>query len=177
MTIARRDDYLTDAQGRALAGAQVYYCTQPASTGTIPPSPLTTVYLDMAGTIGVNPVITDGFGHAVAYLTAGSLYTIEFVHPLFGPNPVVLADQQVGSGSSGPLNPEQASTTAGTITGAIPGYTFVLPSTPASGSLILQRNGQVLTPGLTYTIVGATITLTSELMTGENLNANYLSSI
>lgn len=186
MGIGRRDDYLTDAQGNALAGADVYYCTQPADTTTVPPSPLATVYTDTGGDVGTNPVVSDGFGHAVAYLDATVLYTIVFVHPLFGPNPVILVDQAVQSAANASTSssPVQASTTAGTITGTIPGSTFNLPSVPVQSpskyaSLVLQRNGQVLTPGLTYTIAdnSTTITLSTPLQTGENLNANYLTSV
>lgn len=186
MGIGRRDDYLSDAQGNALAGADVYYANQPADTTTIPPSPLATVYTDTGGTVGTNPVVTDGFGHAVAYLTDTALYTLVFVHPLFGPNPVVLTDQAVQSAANAATSnaPVQASTTAGTITGTIPGSTFDLPSIPTQvpsqyASLILQRNGQVLTPGLSYTLPTAshTLTLATPLTTGENLNANYLAPI
>ena len=49
MTLARDDRYVTDAQGRALAGAQVYWCTQPASTANDPPSPLATIYGSISG--------------------------------------------------------------------------------------------------------------------------------
>ena len=93
MTIVRDDRWLTDAQGRALSGAQVYWCTQPASTAAKPPSPLATVYSDLAGDALTQPVVTDGFGHAWAYLDNAVLYTVVMWHPLFGPNPVVLPDQ------------------------------------------------------------------------------------
>jgi hypothetical protein len=117
MTIARRDDYLTDAQGRALAGAQVYYCTQPANTGSVPPGPLAVLFNGISGPPGVpNPVITDGFGHAVAYLTAGVLYTVVFVHPLFA-TPVVLTDQQVGGSGGGSGYTPFSGVPSGTIDG------------------------------------------------------------
>lgn len=175
MAIARRDDYLTDAQGRALSGAAVYFCTQPATTTTIPPSPLATVYSDFSGNAGANPQYTDGFGHSVAYLDDTVLYTIVFVHPLFL-NPLVLPDQWCGGGGGGgsSYTPIQASSVAGTITGAIPGSTFVLPSTPVANSLLLQVNGQVLTPNLGYTISGVTITVATALQSGDSINANYL---
>jgi hypothetical protein len=181
MSIARRDEWLQDAQGRALAGAVVYYCNQPANTSVVPPSPLATVYSDLTGDPATNPQITDGFGHAVAYLDDSVLYTITYNHPLFGPNPVVLKDQSLGGGGGGAgVTPVQASTTEGTITGAIPGSVFVLPSIPLANSLILNANGQVLNPGTSlgptvgYTIIGALITLYTALQTGDILNANYL---
>lgn len=102
MGIGRDDRFVTDAQGRALAGVVVYYCTQPATTSVIPPSPLATLYSDLGGDPLTNPVITDGFGHSVAYMDDTVLYTIVFVHPLFGPNPVILIDQAIaGSGGGG----------------------------------------------------------------------------
>jgi hypothetical protein len=180
MALARRDDWLQDAQGRALAGAQVYYCTQPATTTTVPPTPLASVFSDLIGTATTNPQITDGFGHAIAYLDSSVLYTIEYIHPLFGPNPVVLKDQSLGGGGGGGSTTfVQASTTEGTITGAIPGATFTLPSVPVSGSLVLNANGQVLNPGTVlgptvgYTISGAVVTLFTALGAGDILNANY----
>ena len=180
MALARRDDWLQDAQGRALAGAQVYYCTQPANTTIIPPSPLASVFSNLTGTPTTNPQITDGFGHSIAYLDDTVLYTIEYVHPLFGPNPVVLIDQSLGAGGGGTGGtPVQASTTLGTITGSIPGSTFTLPSVPIAGSLVLNANGQILNPGPTpgptvgYSISGAVVTLYTALQTGDVLNANY----
>lgn len=70
-------------------------------------------------------------------------------------------------------SPVQASTFAGTITGAIPGSTYTLPSQPDPGSLLLQWNGQVLTPGLGYTLSGPVVTLAVPLDAGDGLNANY----
>jgi hypothetical protein len=175
MAIARDDRYITDALGCALAGVQVYYCLQPASTTVNPPSPLATIYSNLTGTPLTQPVISDGFGHMDAYLDNSVLYTVVAWHPLFGTNPVVLQDQVVaGAGSGGSSStPIQASTNAGTITGAIPGAVFTLPSVPIAGSLILQYNGQVLTPGLGYSISGAVVTVANALQTGDNLNANY----
>lgn len=119
MALARRDDYLTDAQGRALAGAQVYYCApQPANTSVIPPSPLADAFSDLTGTPESNPQITDGFGHAVAYLDDSFLYTIVYVHPLFGPNPIVLKDQSIGGGGGSAGATLFAGVPQGTIDGA-----------------------------------------------------------
>jgi hypothetical protein len=174
MSIQRDDRWISDAQGRALAGAQVYWCVQPAITASNPPSPLATVYATIAGgTPIIQPVLTDGFGHAFAYLDNSILYTVVVWHPLFGTTPVVLLDQAMpGAGGGAGYTPVQASTNVGTITGS--GTTWNLPSMPVSGSLVLQRNGQVLTPGLGYSISGAVITLATSLGSSENLNANYL---
>lgn len=178
MALGRDDRFVTDALGRALAGAQVYWCQpQPASTANNPPSPLASTYTDSTGSTPLaQPVLTDGFGHAAAYLDGTQPFTVVVWHPLFGTNPIVLPDQwvaQEGGGATG-LTPAQASTTAGTITGS--GINFTLPSVPAANSLVLQRNGQVLTPGLGYGISGANITLALALGAGDNLNANYFTA-
>lgn len=133
MAIARRDDWLQDAQGRALAGAQVYYCNQPATTNVVPPSPLATIYSDLIGTVEANPQITDGFGHSVAYMDDTVLYTIVYVHPLFGPNPVVLKDQSLGSGGGGGNTITSfAGIPTGTINGTNAQFTVVNGSTPVT---------------------------------------------
>lgn len=98
MSLARDDRYVTDAQGRALAGALVYWCLQPATVeSTPPPSPLAGIFTDLTGdTPLAQPVVTDGFGHAYVYMNPGVLYTIAIYHPLFGVNPIVLPDQAIG---------------------------------------------------------------------------------
>jgi len=132
MAIARDDRNVIDAQGRALAGAQVYWCTQPASTASNPPSPLATIYTDITGgTTKTQPVLTDGFGHAYAYMDDSVLYTVVLWHPLFGSLPVVLIDQSIGGGGGGGA---ALSSFAGLPTGTIDGtnkvFTLVNGSTP-----------------------------------------------
>ena len=139
MALARRDDYLTDAQGRALAGAQVYYCApQPANISLLPPSPLAPTFSDLTGTPESNPQITDGFGHSIAYLDDTVLYTIVYVHPLFGPDPaynnqpvIVLKDQSLGFGGGGGNTVTAfAGTPIGTIDGTNTTFTVVNGSIP-----------------------------------------------
>lgn len=169
----RRDDWVFNNFIQAIPNANVTYYTQP---GLAP----ATVYNDANGDVVIaNPQITDGFGHAVAYLAAG-IYTI-----VYSGEQIVtetFPDQQVGGAGGGNLF-VQASTTntaPGTvITGAIPGSVFTLPSIPAAGSLSLNANGQVLNPGVTpspivgYSISGAVVTLYTALQTGDILNATY----
>ena len=117
MAIVRDDRYVTDAQGRALAGAQVYWCTQPATTSANPPYPLATLYTSTSGgTQLTQPVLTDGFGHAYAYMDDSVLYTVVVWHPLFGTSPVVLPDQSVGGGGTLGWTPF-----SGTLIGAVNG--------------------------------------------------------
>lgn len=178
MTIARRDDTVQDAQGRALAGALVYYCTQPASTGSVPPSPLATVYTDITGDIGVNPVITDGFGHAVAYLTAGVLYTIVYSHPLFGAYAQVYTDQQVSSPSNGIAYTPFSGVPSGTINGVNRVFTLTnngvaIPNvTPAQ--VTVRHNGISQTPGLGVIISGNQVTFSFAPQTGDDIYASGL---
>ena len=155
MAIARDDRWLTDALGRALAGAQGFYCTQPAVTTTVPPSPLAVVYSDLTGDVIAQPLITDGFGHSIAYLDASVLYTIVFVHPLFGPNPVVLTAQAIsGGGSSGGLPTPVVP--SGTPDGTLRSFGLLsAPSYPANGQLFVS--GSYARYGVDYNISGATI--------------------
>ena len=174
MSIERRDDWLTDAQGRSLAGAQVYYCTQPASTGSVPPSPLATVYSDTGGDSATNPQVTDGFGHATAYLSNTQLYTVVYVHPLFGATPVVLTDQDIGSvgGGSG-LN-----VFAGTPSGTIDGVNRVFTLTNGGVAIANVTPVQVtvwcnfpLIQGVGFTITGNQVTFTSAPQIGDSIYA------
>ena len=136
MSLARDDRFVTDAQGRALAGALVFWCTQPAAVGsTPPPSPLASLFTDLTGdTPLAQPVLTDGFGHADAYMDPSVLYTIAVYHPLFGPNPVVLPDQSIGGGGGGGGGGNTVTPFAGSPTGTINGtnkvFTIVNGSTP-----------------------------------------------
>lgn len=175
MAISRDDRWLADAQGRALAGAMVYYCTQPANTSSIPPSPLATVYTDTAGDVGANPVYTDGFGHSVAYLNDAQLYTVVFVHPLFGPNPVILTDQTIpGAGGGGALTPFSG-IPAGTIDGTNRAFTLTnngtaLSAAPVAGTTIAWLNFP-LVEGLGFSISGTTVTYANAPQSGDTLYA------
>ena len=154
MAVARDDRTVTDAQGRALAGALIYYCTQPADTSVIPPSPLATVFSDIEGDAGTNPVITDGFGHADAYLDNTVLYTVVVVHPLFGTNPIVWIDQSIGGGGGGAGLTPFFGVPTGTIDGANTVFTMVNGSTPL-GAIPTESfvwNNYTLIPGLDYVL-------------------------
>lgn len=127
MAFGRDDRVVTDAQGRALAGAAVYWCSQPATAPQVPPpSPLMPIYADIGGTTPlVQPVLTDGFGHADAYVPIGVLFTLVIYHPLFGPYPVVWPDQQIGGGGgSGSTVTAFSGVPEGTVDGT--NTTFIL---------------------------------------------------
>lgn len=132
MGLARDDRFVTDAQGRALAGAMVFWLTQPATVGpTPPPSPLAPLFTDLTGATPLaQPVLTDGFGHADAYMDDTVLHTVAVYHPLFGPNPVVLPDQSLGGGGGGGTVTPFAGIPSGTIDGTNTTFVIVNGSTP-----------------------------------------------
>ena len=168
MAIFRVDYTVTDTQGRALSGAQVWACNQPATIAN-PPSPLATVYADEGGDPGTNPQITDGYGHCAFYLSNTQLYTVVYYHPLIGL--LSYPDQNISSVSQ-TVTPVQA-IPSGAINGT--NVTFTLPSAPAYPSfLMLNLNGVTLTQGLAYTLSGVTITMATAPQIGDTLNAFYL---
>jgi len=132
MGLARFDVTVQDAQGRALAGAQVFWLLQPATVpSTPPPSPEATIYADIGGVTPLTqPVLSDGFGEAFAYMDDAILYTLAIYHPLFGVNPLVRPDQAIGgAGASSALTPF-AGIPTGTIDGTNKVFTLVDGSTP-----------------------------------------------
>lgn len=153
---------VADTQGRALSGATVWLCSQPATVAN-PPSPLATIAINTSGTTGPNPITTNGYGQAVAYLDSGTLYTVVVFHELTG----LLAyyDQWVGGPSTSTFT-----YTLQTFSGT--GTSFTLNSTPnPTGALLLIRNGLVLLEGLGYTLAGTAITLATALQAGDSLFA------
>jgi hypothetical protein len=96
----RNDGWVKSPQGQALAGAQIFVCTQPANVTALPPSLLATVYSDPEGLFPITqPIYTDGFGHYNFYALPG-LYTI--VVGWAGLVNYVLPDQSIGNvGTSG----------------------------------------------------------------------------
>lgn len=142
MSILRRDDTVQNSLGNAIAGGSVYYLTQPASVSAL--TPLAAVYSDSTGTVATNPQVTDGYGHAVAYLSDGQLYTIVYVYP--NGTKVVYPDQFVGSSSGQP-------TPFGAVpTGTIDGTNKVFTISRLLNSATVWFNVPLI-PGLGYTIV------------------------
>jgi len=79
-TFLRSDGWVKSVLGQAIAGAQVYVCSQPSTTSTIPPSPLAIIYADVNGLVPLaQPISTDGFGHYDFYI-AGIVYTVVVVN-------------------------------------------------------------------------------------------------
>lgn len=171
-TFYRRDDWVQDAMGNALSGVSVYVCSQPANTGIIPPSPLIQLYADPLGaTPIVQPVITDGYGHAEYYADQGQ-YTIVYYSPQI--QEVVLLDQVIVSPFNAISTTWNTDTSAaGTITGAINGtnVVFTLSAAPLPpSSLTFFVNGVSQDSA---TVSGSTVTLAVAPHTGNTLHAVY----
>jgi hypothetical protein len=101
-TYYRAQGTVNTAQGPAVSGCEVYICTQPATTTTIPPSPLASLYTDSTGATPLaQPVLTDGLGNWFAYTATGT-YTIVFYDPNGRIPTTIFPDQPVvtqGGGS------------------------------------------------------------------------------
>lgn len=148
MAIFRRDDTVQNTLGNAIAGARCYYLTQPANTSAL--TPLANVYSNATGTPTTNPQITDGYGHAAAYLNDGQLYTIVYVYP--NGTQVVYPDQFVGSSSGAPTPFSGVPT--GTIDGMNTVFTMVNGSTPLTSiptQSFVWKNYDLL-PGLDFAL-------------------------
>ena len=100
----RFDCSVINAVGEALPACQVFVCTQPATTTTIPPSPLASIFADPAGAIPLaNPVIVDGNGNAFFYAPVG-VYTLVYFDPFNRINTLVFPDQQIVTPGGGSVN-------------------------------------------------------------------------
>jgi hypothetical protein len=136
---ARFDGTIENAVGYAIAGAQVYVCTQPVTTSivapvTIPPAPLATIYSDSLGANPItNPVTSDGNGNFFFYIAPGT-YTFVFFDPFNRIPTQVFADQSTSAAGGG------------TVTGV--GLTmpaeFTVAGSPinSTGTLAVTKNNQ-----------------------------------
>jgi hypothetical protein len=160
--ILRIDRTVQTAQGQAVAGALMYFLTQPADVETL--TPLANVYSDLAGTPAPNPQTTDGLGQVGCYLDNTQLYTIVVVSPFIETQ--VYPDQNLGN------SPSTSSTFAQVPAGTINGVNKVFTLTLAPVLLFLQYNSAVLQPGVGYTLSGSTVTLAIAPEVGDSLYAS-----
>ena len=99
----RFDGIVINAVGEAIPGAQVFVCTQPATTSVIPPSPLASLFTDATGSTPlVNPVIVDGNGNFSFYAATG-VYTLVYFDPFNRIPTQIFLDQEVVSPGGGTL--------------------------------------------------------------------------
>lgn len=164
--ILRLDRVVQTAQGQAVAGALVYFLTQPANVNTL--TPLATVYSSAGGAPAANPQVTDGLGQVGCYLDNAQLYTIVVVSPLIETQ--VYPDQNLG-------NAPATSTTFGQVpAGAIDGTNRVFTLTVSPVLLFFQYNQGTLQPGVGYTtavVAGVfTVTLAIAPQPGDSLYAS-----
>ena len=133
----RADGWVKSANGQAIAGAQIYVCSpQPANVGTVPPSPLATIYSDPLGANPITqPIIADGFGHYDFYALQ-MLYTLVVVNT--GIEQVYYPDQSLGGVGSGGTVPTPPAGSSGNIQGNNAGVFGGVP-----GSSIDFTNGLV----------------------------------
>lgn len=134
MSVFRRDGTVNTALGVGLSGVQVYVCTQPANTGSIPPSPLASIFSDPAGLVPLaNPVLTDGLGNYFFYAAPGT-YTIVVYDPLQRIVTQIFPDQAV-------VTPGGGSVTSVGL--SMPGE-FSVTNSPitSSGSLTVNKANQ-----------------------------------
>lgn len=158
--ILRLDRTVQTAQGQAVAGALVYFLTQPADVETL--TPLANVFSSSAGAAGTNPQVTDGLGQIGCYLDNGQLYTMVVVSPFLETQ--VYPDQNLGNSPT--TSTTFAQVPAGTINGV--NRVFTLTVAPTQATIWLNFP---LVPGVGYTLVGNTITYSRAPKVGETLYA------
>ena len=155
MTYYRRDDYVQMAiLFGAIPNTAVTYYTQPGLA-------LATIYADPNGVTQIaNPQFTDGFGHAVAYMAAGT-YTVTYSGPQI--QTLTLPDQIVGPGGGGSSVTAFAGVPSGTVDGVNRVFTLtnngVNLTTPPTQATVWKNFPLVPDSGsgTGYTLSGVTV--------------------
>jgi hypothetical protein len=155
---------LQTTQGQAVAGAQVYFLTQPANTSSL--TPQAQVYSSATGGAVSQPVLTNGQGTCTAYLSPGT-YTVCYVSPYTGTlcNP----DQNVPSPSGSTSTVSSISIIAGGSYTVCPtGITFSggEGSGAAATPVCTASGGGFYVSGATVTAGGSYINVPSIAFTG-----------
>lgn len=149
-TYFRRDDFVQNALGYAIPNVAVTYYVEPGLT-------LATVYSGPTGGAATNPQLTDGLGHAEAYMAAGQ-YTITYSGTQI--QTLTLPDQNVGGGGgSGSTVTVFAGVPQGTQDGVNRVFTLTnagVPLTAAPTQLEVWSNISLVV-NVGYTISGVTI--------------------
>ena len=186
-TFFRSDGWVKSVIGQAVAGAQIYVCSQPADISFVPPLPQVALFADASGvTTLAQPVITDGFGHYDFYVPYGT-YTVVIVNG--GKIQQVYADQTIGFsgggavssvfGRLGNVDAQTGDYSVSQITGAAPlnspNFTGAIQIVNAviSGTL-KDGTGSVGTPGQ---LLSATVTGTQWVTGGGGGSGTVASGI
>jgi hypothetical protein len=188
LTLYRSDHTMTDPMGNPVSGVTVYCLNQPATTTSIPPFPLASVFADAAGTIpldqvtagGVMPngalrpsqqIQTNAQGEASFYALPG-IYTFCYTSQQMAPQILTLVDQILSSSTNLPQY-NNDTTSNGTIHPSPNGVqvAFTLGAAPAPpSSLILAVNGAVV---LGYAFSGQTVVFEAPPKTTDVITATY----
>jgi hypothetical protein len=180
----RADGWVKTAQGPALAGAQIYVCTQPANVASAPPSPLANCFSDPGGLVPISfPLFTDGFGHYDFYTLPG-LYTLVVAYN--GIIQQIYPDQSVGNVGTGgggttiTLEVNGASTSNPSLLNLVAGPGISLTD-EGGGAIQISSSGSGITlktNGVTNTdqallnlVAGTNVTLSSDAFGDVTINA------
>lgn len=168
-TYFRRDDFVQNALGYAIPNVAVTYYVQPSLT-------LATVFSGPSGGAATNPQLTDGLGHAEAYMAPGQ-YTITYSGAQI--QTLTLPDQEVGGSGSGSTVTVFAGIPQGTQDGVNRVFTLTnagVPLTSAPSQAEVWNNFPlVLNVG--YTLTGVTIVYTTAPAVGDTLWAQGLTVV
>ena len=149
MAYFRSDGWVKSVLGQAIAGAQIYVCTQPADVSYVPPIPQAAIYSDSEGLLPITqPLATDGFGHYDFYVAYGT-YTVVVVTG--GNIQQVYQDQTVGFptsasgvssvfGRTGDVVAQTGDYSVAQITGAAPLVSPVFTGIPTAPTASLGTN-------------------------------------
>jgi hypothetical protein len=176
MSLFRSDGWVKSVLGQAIAGAQIYVCTQPTDTSFLPPIPTASIFSDVNGLVPITqPIITDGFGHYDFYAASGIPYSIVVVNS--GKLQQIYQDQvPMGAtlGSSGAVSSIFGRT--GAVVAQASDYSaFYAPIGGGGGAVssVFGRTGAVVAQTGDYTVsqvIGAgsgTVTTTGSPSTGN----------
>ena len=144
----RMDFQLQSSMGQAISGGNITIYTQTAcGTPTTSSSNLSTLYANFAGTATLsNPLTTNGYGMAYAYVDNASCYTVVYYSKFTGTQ--VYSDQN--SLMSARFS-DYLPLTGGTLTGALSGTSISMSGNITSGSRFLAAEGTASTGGYSFT--------------------------
>jgi len=140
-TYGRLDFSLQNAQGQAISGAQINVYTQ-ASCGATAGALATLYPTATGGTPLTQPLLTDGFGHQFAYMTAGCV-TVVYNSPYTGTLTYPDQQPQIGGGCAGSNTISSGCTAATTAAGAAANIVNGNPIAPSS----IAQNVAILPAG------------------------------